>query len=369
MSDSKNKIVRYIKRMGAGSMLISIIVHVVVIIIATVWVVSSVHPQRKAMFKGGDDAGSTVQHPVKMSNTQPHLDTLTKRLSVDTPDAAVDLPDFPSLDTGMSSPALDTKLGTAGGRGGLKGPIMPAFGFKEPPQSGALTGTLYLIPSDHYKTNDAEQEGFKSWLRKFNRDGWPESTLARLKKSPLVLYCYQIAIPKIIAQEAPKAFGVPPQEGMLRYLIRYRGKVSPPRNGKWRFVGFGDDIMIVRINGHVVLEASAPWGKGKQTGLTGWSWVKTYDYTQKSSGHYIVGDWMQLDVAKPVDMEIYLSEECRTGNTSAMLLVEEAGATHATPPGKLPILPFWTLSPNHDTTDNKSSIPVASNAPVWTVHH
>jgi len=364
MSDFSNKLVRYIKRMGAGSMLVSIIVHVVIIIGATVWVVSSVQPQRKAQFKGGDNGGPAVQHPVKMSNTQPKLDTLTKRLSVDTPNSTVALPDLPTNpDSGLSSPAITGTAGAPGAAGGLKGPLMPIFGFKEPVKSGSLVGTLFLLPSDQYKTNEAEIEGAKAFFKKVSAGGWSESALGSLKKSPAILYNTQIVIPSILAKEAPKAFGVPPQEGQVRFLVRYRAKVAP-RAARWRFVGYGDDIMVVRINNQVVLEASGPWNKLDKPGLTGWKPLKSYVYDKSDTGKYYVGSWFQPGTST-VDMEVYLSEEPRTGDTSAVLLIEEEGAKYEKTNSGLPILPIWTVAPNPTNPGGKLKIPVASEAPVW----
>ncbi|MFA6288461.1 MAG: hypothetical protein WC661_13845 [Opitutaceae bacterium] len=365
MSDARNKFVRYIRRMGAGSMLISIIVHVIVIIGATVWVVSSVTPPRKALFKGGDGGTSEVRRPVKMSNTQPKLDTLTKRLSVDSPNSTVSLPDLPTNpDSGLSSPALGTNAGAPGAAGGLKGPLMPIFGFKEPVKSGSLIGTLFLIPSDQYKTNDAEIEAAKSFFKKLSSGGWSESTLGSLKKSPSLLYNTQIVIPSIVAKEAPKAFGVPPQESLVRFLIRYRAKVTAPRGGRWRFVGYGDDIMVVRINNQVVLEASAPWSKLDKPGLTGWKPLKIYAYDKSDTGKYFVGSWFQPGTSA-VDMEVYMSEEPRAGDTSAVLLIEEEGAKYEKTSAGLPVLPIWTLAPNPTNPSGKLKIPVATEAPVW----
>ena len=144
MNDFKEKFIRYIKRMGAGSMLISIIVHLVVIFFATLWVVSSVKPQREIKFQGGDNAGAPVPHPVKMSNIQPHLETLAKRLSVEIPNADVSLPDLPAFSASDNdSPALKSMPGATGAAGGPKGPLMPNFGFKEARPGGSLVGYLY----------------------------------------------------------------------------------------------------------------------------------------------------------------------------------------------------------------------------------
>jgi hypothetical protein len=117
MSASQNKFVRYLTRFGAGSMVISIIIHVFILGGATVFVVSSIQPQPKAKFQGGGSSGAPdVSHPVKMSNTQPNLESFNQRLTVDSANADIALPDLPSLgETGPGS------LSSGGGLGGGAG--------------------------------------------------------------------------------------------------------------------------------------------------------------------------------------------------------------------------------------------------------
>ncbi|MBC8039138.1 MAG: hypothetical protein H7Y06_01200, partial [Opitutaceae bacterium] len=108
MSNFQKKFVRYLTRFGAGSMAISIIVHVIILGSATVWVVSSVQPQRKPSFQGGGNNSSApaVQHAVKMANTQPNLAALTQRLVVENASSSVTLPDLPATgNTGPGGPA------------------------------------------------------------------------------------------------------------------------------------------------------------------------------------------------------------------------------------------------------------------------
>jgi len=247
MSDFQQKLVRYIKRLGAGSMLISIIIHVVVILLATLGVVSSVQPKRKAMFKGGDDAGAQVQHPVKMSNTQPHLDTLTKRLSVDTPIAAVALPDLPTTpDSGPSSPALNTN-GASGPKGGLKGPVMPFFGFREAGKTGSLVGYLYDLkqtrdrkPNPVFQKMLATMKGIAPYdellvkeVGSFIQSNWSPGYLqGKFYRCPTPLYAAQVFVPDTPADEAPKAFEAEkpcsPNAGSFTTAAAYRRPPPAP---------------------------------------------------------------------------------------------------------------------------------------------
>ena len=53
-----NLLLRYLRRLGAGSLMISVIIHVIILSIATVYVVSSVKEKREAKFQGGSSGPS-----------------------------------------------------------------------------------------------------------------------------------------------------------------------------------------------------------------------------------------------------------------------------------------------------------------------
>ncbi len=354
MSDSQNKLVRYIKRMGAGSMLISIIVHVVIIIGATVWVVSSVQPQRRAQFKGGDNSASAVQHPVKMSNTQPKLDTLTKRLSVDTPDSAVSLPDLPTNpDSGPVSPALSTNSGAPGSAGGLKGPLMPIFGFKEAQTGGTLVGRLYdLKQTPQHKPTGMNLPGYGKVVDEFLSEQWSESVLKRYYQAPQSIYTTQIFIPVMPADGGPKAFG---QEKFVEpklWLIRYKGKIAAPSSGSWRFWGYGGEVCCVRINGKTVLVANHTDVK---TPLTHWKSPEPPGQPA-GSGRLVAGEWIDLRAGQFVDIDVLIGE--RGGGTfDCFLLIEKKGDTYGKTNEGYPILPIFQLAPN--------ATPAAKSAPLF----
>ncbi len=374
MSESKNKLLRYIKRAGAGSMLISIIVHVIVIIGATVWVVSSVQPQRKALFKGGDNGGSPVQHPVKMSNTQPKLDTLNKRLSVDSPSATVALPDLPSnQDSGVGSPTLNTNAGNPGASGGLKGPLMPLFGFKEAQPGGTLIGTFYdfkqlrsLKPNPDFKGNvDAKLDQGASVLAyeqviKFVKSGWGTGNLAKYYKAPTPLYATQIFIPMMQASEAPKAYGVEKEVKSKAWMAFYRGKVSPPKDGAYRLVGAADDILIVQIDGRLVLDGSLSIKTGFETDQSG---LKSYPTAVGSIKKLVIGKRMELKAGQFYDIKIAISE-APGGIFGAYLFFEQEGVTYAKNAQGTPVLPIFRVAPSQNEAVTNAPKFMA-DGPIW----
>ncbi len=374
MSDSQNKFVRYIKRMGAGSMLVSIIVHVLIGIGATVWVVSSVQPQRKAQFKGGDNAASAVQHPVKMSNTQPKLDTLTKRLSVDTPNSTVSLPDLPTNpDSGISSPSISSASGAPGASGGLKGPLMPLFGFKEAQAGGTLVGRLYDLKQfrDH-KPNPALVKLGPGPLAvkevsEFIKGGWNSGSLSEFFQAPTILYATQIFVPPMAAGEAPKAYGVEKEVQPKAWIAHYKGKVSPPSNGAYRFVGAGDDHIAVRLDGRLVLD-----GGGRMVSTFKTDRPKSpaypYDFGEsgwlgKNRGGFTVGNRMELRAGQFYDIDIVFSEG-PGGIFCALLLFEQEGVKYEKDAKGNPILPIFRVA-DSKTTQSPGSPPFMADGPVW----
>ncbi len=373
MNTFKRRFIRYLKGAGAGSMVISIIIHVVIGICATVWVVSSVKPQRKPSFQGGGNNTSApaVQHSVKMANTQPNLAALTQRLVVENASSSVTLPDLPT--TGNTGPAnLSTGGGLSGGGtpgggqgagiGNLKAPIMPMFGFKEAPSTGTLVGRFYdLKQNPQHKPTDMTLPGYGKVVDEFLSRGWSDSVLSRYYQVAQTIYTTQIFIPLIRAEEGPKAFG---QEKLIEpkfWLIRYKGKVAAPSNGSWRFWGYGGEVCCVRINGKTALVANHEDVKTPRT-----DWKPSAPPGQPAgSGRLVAGDWVELRAGQFVDIDILIGE--RGGGTfDCFLLIEKKGERYETA-GEYPLFPIFQINP-YDTPVSKTpkSAPVfAATGPVW----
>jgi len=379
MSDFKKRFLRYIKRAGAGSMLISIILHVFIIGGATVYVVSSVHPQRKALFKGDDSAAASVQHPVKMSNTQPNLDTLTRRISVDTPESAVSLPDLPTnTDSGISSPTLDASLNGAGtGNGSLKGPLMPIFGFKEAQTGGTLVGNFYDFkqlrtgkPNPDYVPDvkkGSTLDGGAGHLagvevKNFVDKNFSRSSLYKFFVAPDPLYTTQVFVPSMNADAAPAAFNVDKVAKGKAWMVLYRGKVSPPVTGTYRFVGGADDMLVVRMDGRIVLDGGIhPVTKVEPD-------APRYKYPPFSGSGvfpkgFMIGKSMQLRAGQFYDINIAISE-APGGVFNAFILFEQEGVKYDTTSDGSPILPIFRVAPGN-TEPSNAAPPFMPNGPIW----
>lgn len=384
MSVFTKSVARYFKHAGAGSLLISIIVHVIIGIGATIYVIQTVKPPPKAKFtSGGGNETSAVQHPVKMSNTQPKLETLNKRLSVETPDTAISLPDLPRNNSTIGGPSLGAGLsglgdsrsaGPGAGAGPtLAGPLMPTFGFREAPKGGTLVGRFYDLKQSRTKKINPDLTRLGpgplaiAEVNRFTKAGWSNGALQSFFQAPTILYATQIFMPIMQANEAPKAYGVEKEVQPGAWIALYRGRVSPPATGIYRFVGAGDDLMAVRINGNLVLDCGGSMGSDFKTDRPK---SPGYDYTYKFSqwnsenrGGFVVGNRMELKAGQFYDIDIVFSEG-PGGGFCAMLLFEQEGVTYKKDAKGLPILPIFRVA-NAKTERAESAPEFMSDGPVW----
>jgi hypothetical protein len=224
-------------------------------------------------------------------------------------------------------------------------------------QQGALVGRFYDLkqtadgkPSAMAYNAIEQAKGFvsgPSWLeyketklfddtvKKF-ANTWDERLLAPYFQAPEPLSAFQIFLPRMMAKEAPKAFNVncPPS----RWLVHYKGTVTAPVSGQFRFVGFGDDIMLVRFNGKNVLDGC--WrildpGANSKT---------DQDLGPVLAGHprhLVGGDWFSISAGQSYPMEVLIGES-PGGQFLSFLLIQEKGKDYPNRPGKAgPILPLF----------------------------
>jgi hypothetical protein len=382
MSDFSHRLKRYFRRAGAGSFLISIIVHVFLIGGATVYVVSSVREQRKANFQGGSTASpgprQDVQHKVQMAKQQQNLSSVTQRLAVDSPNASVSLPDLPDM-PGFSGggPSAGNLGGSGGGSGSgvgsARAPLMPLFGFHEAQPGGTLVGHLYDLKQTpaHKPTRDLAKLGPQKLaiqeVTEFIKKGWGSASLSSFFRAPAPLYATQIFVPVMSADEAPKAYGVESIVKPMAWLAHYKGKVSPPTSGVYRFVGAGDDLMAVRLDGRLVLDCGGSKGSDFTSDHPKPP-AYAYDFGKNkwlldTRGGFTVGKRMELRADTFYDIDIVFSEG-PGGLFCAMLLFEQEGATYEKDRKGNPILPIFRVA-DMKTEKSDTAPRFMENGPVW----
>lgn len=168
---------------------------------------------------------------------------------VDVPVADADFGVGNDIDLGMGAGLGDglgeggTGLGTtSGGGSALEGVF---FDLKQTP-NGAATGY----------GSDKVVEVLYNLISTKSSSPWAQSKqFSKFYKSPTKLYASVFMLPSCSANYAPVAYQCADKVQPKAWVAIYRGKVKAPKSGKFRFVGTGDDTLIVRFNNKVVLES------------------------------------------------------------------------------------------------------------------
>jgi len=227
---------------------------------------------------------------------------------------------------------------------------------------GALIGILYDFKIDQQRNStDMNPNKYSEVIDAFLISGWDESVLNRYYRAARPLYATQIFIPMMSANAAPKAFGVAATVEPRLWAVHYKGQVSPPRDGRFRFAGYADDVIAVAVNGKLVLlqgrrdminpmkvEWSSEDGQGMKAG----------------NGHLLYGDWLDLKAATPVDIDILIGER-PGGDMGAFLFYQEYGVNYSMQDDH-PVLPVFQLAEAPiPEADGRRSSPYAPPTETW----
>ena len=285
--------------------------------------------------------------------------------------------------------------GNGDGNGGLKGAGITPFGMADPSADG-LEGVFY----DLKQTRDRTETGIsndktKDVIRDFVMRGWNETSLDRYYKAKRTLYQTKVYIPVMKAEGAPAAFGCAAEVQPSRWMVIYRGMVTPPKSGKYRFVGAGDDVLVVRFNGRHVLDHGftsgttgvhisqhVPFFRGEAKDdelkkrmrrdypmhipVTYYQYPTTKNWNSQIGG-LAVGAEFEVQGGRAYPIEILISE-IPGGLFCASLMIEEVersgGRKDAAQP---PVLPLFRLDNSLPEVDGKAdnAPPLDPSGPVW----
>ncbi|MEI8309610.1 MAG: hypothetical protein WCH98_02520, partial [Verrucomicrobiota bacterium] len=281
-----------------------------------------------------------------------------------------------------------TGLGGGGKGGGGSGfSKMTFFGLRGGSGSG-LKGQLYDLklladgtPSEMYpKTALDRMESSKGLtemipqamnvLQAFIKT-WDTSVLAKYFCPPDSLIATQIFIPNAPALELPKAFGL---EGKVKpglLVMHYKATIKAPRTGTFRFVGVGDDFLVVSINGKNVLDASFP-PLGLKCVLDKEAVVDTKVGRAYGPCQLVGGKWFNLAAGQSYEIQIILGDEGFGGQISSFLLIQEKGAKYMPQPDdpKAPLLPVFKVTTNSPLPPYEVGVsgpPVAQEPLIFTI--
>lgn len=137
-----------------------------------------------------------------------------------------------------------------------------AFGLAVSEDS-ALVGRFYDLkhPIDG-KARPMHRQGVVDLIHKFNNKEWDQEIFKAYYSPKVKLYAPYFYLPRCKASYGPEAFQC--NENLIRgesrvkptaWVVVYRGVVTAPKSGSFRFVGMGDDTLLVRFNNKLVLES------------------------------------------------------------------------------------------------------------------
>jgi hypothetical protein len=328
--------------------ILSLLAHIVIIGIAAFLVVQVVQGRKeKLKFTAPPPAPPSESVHVKPAKKTPVASpSMTKRITSTALNASIALP---PMEINTASPDIMSSvmngMGASGLGSGASGAGMAtmslsgltAFGFKG--NGAGLKGSFYdLKQTTSGSRTDAalgsdvtggpeHDKGIQAQvaiLDDFFRGGWDEGVLKKYFKADQSMIAPQIMMPNMPSEEATKAFGVDKQIKGLRWVVHYKAKVTAPRDGSFRFMGWGDDLMVVRFDKDTVLFAAFP-----QPFLT--DLKRNFPGLKQESQHperLIKGKWFQVERGKTYEMEVLVSE-AYGGRSEFLLLVEERDGSYA----------------------------------------
>lgn len=271
------------------------------------------------------------------------------------------------------------------------------------PGGSTLEGTFYdtkLSRSGTKPTNLSETE-FLNILNSFITHGWNESAFNRFYRSPHKLYISHFYISMSNAEDAPKAFKCDARIKGSRWVAVYKGKVKAPVSGRFRFVGYGDDALVVRFNNENVLDygwyqiavksqtAGYEWqevmkGAGskdktrqlKAAGINEYP-MKFYKYTSTPHWNQTIGGLgggkvfsVEEGVVYPIEV---LVSEIPGGSFGMALMIEEVDEKRPMRDAKTraPILNLFrtNFSDPGQETKKPNAFPFLEDSYVWPVVH
>ena len=367
------------KVLASKFLVVSIAVHLLFGVGATLYVVQRYSAQRKLTFKGGAPTASpskrAMEHKVSMAKKKNSMSAPAQAKRITTSGLSkISLPDMPSMPTATTVTAnkmggmggVGVGVGPAGGMGGGGmggggGGVIPFFGFRGGKGVG-LTGTFYdLKQTSGKKPSEINAGNYTAFVREFVKENFRESTLHKYFKAPNALSSVQFMIPHMPADEAPKAYDVQGQVKPAQWLAVYKGKVSPPKDGTFHFVGSADDVLLVRFDGKLVLDAS--WEPSSDLKPEG---IYKDGYGNFPRGGFIKGEAIRAQADQWYDLEVVIGER-PGGFFFACLLMEEKGAQYARDAQGDPVLPLFRLADAKLPKPKKDQKypPFAEGGPVW----
>lgn len=215
------------------------------------------------------------------------------------------------------------------------------FGFSEK-MGGELEGTMYdlKLKADGKKPSGINEQTFAEAVKKIVRNRFRPSALADFYRVDKKFFATMFYIPLREAGEAPKTFGVEGKVKPNNFIIHYTGSFAAPEDGTYRFVGLGDESIIVMVDGSVKLEGNwVPFlSYAERNDRQGDPVLEFFPVDKKENEGWArlkEGEWIALKAGQPRRLDVVLVEQGDPsapggGNFAFVLLMEKQGFKYET---------------------------------------
>jgi hypothetical protein len=191
------------------------------------------------------------------------------------------------------------------------------------------------------------QEKYTGILVDFVKNGWNEASFAPYYKASKKLYTPAIWIPTVPTPATASAMGLENELTPRFWVGWYKAKVMAPKGGKYHFVGFGDDILAVAVNGQLVLDGSL-WPVTNAKQRMPWpytDWSRMCGWRGQNYGMYRVGDSFEVNAIESMTIDVLMGDE-PGGFYNAYLLIADDSKTYQTSREGVPLYPIFQLGSN-----------------------
>ncbi len=186
---------------------------------------------------------------------------------------------------------------------------------------------------------------------------WDTKILDKYYQAPKNVYATQICVPYTTSKNGPAAFQMQDTVHPRRWNVVYRARIVPPETGEFRFIGFSDDFLMVRIDSQNVLDANWP---GEEIDL-----VADVDEDVGLGPEGVplkCGKWIQMEAGVPMNMQVLIGEG-PGGFSGFLLMIQKQGDN--SPKGDYPVFqlkesPIPDLDPNFHFSKKRMVFGVAN---------
>lgn len=201
-------------------------------------------------------------------------------------------------------------------------------------------GTFTAVGENLYEKNSSVKslKDFESIINRFQSSGWKQNDFDEYYSAPLKRYASALMTPYERSTICPKSFGVADKVEACYWATYYTGNIRPLESGKYRFCGQGDDVLLVKINGEIVLDASldlktwSSWKSDeKESGIYS---LRLYKNASGDNNGIVYGDWIQMEAKNKYLIEILFCDSYTSvlggGRCFGVVFVEQEGKEYKT---------------------------------------